>query len=165
MTPRDSQRRAELLARFAAMPARAAAAAAAAEGYPVRSGDWTPGEIVRHLIAVDQEVWGPRFRQLAEGGSPHWAWVEPRFDDGPADRPMADLVDTFNSGRRALVDHVRSLDPEGWARSGRHATMGVLDVSAMLRETVAHDEEHLASIERMAERGGPAGIGSRPEPA
>ncbi len=148
MTPRDSLRRAELLARFAATPARTAAAATVADGRPGPAGEWTPGDIVRHLIAVDQDVWGPRLRELAEGGSPRWAWVEPRFDDGPADRPMSVLIATFAAGRRRLVDHVRDLDPAGWARSGTHETMGVLDVEAMLRETVAHDDEHLASIER-----------------
>jgi DinB superfamily len=150
MTPRDSLRRAELLARFAATPDRTAAAATAAEGRPRAAGEWTPGEIVRHLIAVDHEVWGPRLRQLAGGGSPRWAWVEPRFDDGPEDRPMSVLINTFAAGRRRLVDHVRDLDPAGWARSGTHETMGILDVEAMLRETVAHDDEHLASIERPA---------------
>jgi DinB superfamily len=150
-TPRDTLRRAELLALFAATPARASAAAAAAEGRPVATGEWTPGEVIRHLIAVDDEVWGPRFKQLAEGLSPHWEWVEPRFDRGPADRPMTVLLDTFTVGRRVLVDHVRSLDPDGWARSGTHQTMGVLDIGAMLRETVAHDEEHMAAIERLAD--------------
>ncbi len=150
MTPRDALRRAELLALFAATPDRASAEVAAAEGRSVPAGEWTPGEIIRHLIAVDQEVWGPRLRQLAEGLSPTWTWVEPRFDNGPADRPIAVLLDTFTSGRQALVEHVRSLDPDGWARSGTHHSMGVLDVSAMLRETVAHDAEHLAAIDRIA---------------
>ena len=70
-----------------------------------------------------------------------------RRSGGPTE---AVLLDAFATGRRALVDHVRSLDPAGWARSGTHQTMGVLDVEAMLRETIAHDEEHLASIERSA---------------
>lgn len=143
-------RRAELIARFAAAPARATQAATAADGATVPDGEWSAGEILRHLIAVDDQVFGRRLRDLREQDHPRWSWVEPRFDDGPADRPLSVLVATFSDRRRALVAAVTALRPADWARSGSHDTFGVLDVAGLLRVAVDHDDEHLATIERLA---------------
>ena len=61
----------------AAVPARIAAAARAADPEPPSPGEWPPTDIVRHLIAVEEEVWGPRLRQLMDENEPHWKWTEP----------------------------------------------------------------------------------------
>ena len=145
-------RRSELVGRFAAAPARAAHAAAAAEahGKPVPDGEWSAGEIVRHLIAVDVEVFARRLHDLSEQDQPRWSWVEPRFDDGPADRPLSVLVETFAARRRELVATVTALRAADWDRSGTHDTLGVLDVAGLLRVAIDHDDEHLASIARLA---------------
>jgi hypothetical protein len=148
-----ARQRAELVGRLAAAPARAAVAAAAADGHLVPDGEWSAGEILRHLIAVDDQVFGRRLRDLREQDQPRWSWVEPRFDDGPADRPLSVLIDTWTTRRRALVASVTALTPADWARSGTHATMGVLDVAALLRVAIDHDDEHLASIDRLAAQG------------
>ena len=48
----------ELVETFAGFPDRfAAAARAAADGGRSPDGEWGPSEIVRHLIAVEREVW------------------------------------------------------------------------------------------------------------
>lgn len=150
MSPVATRRRAELVARFAATPARLASAASPAAERAVAAGEWTVGEIVRHLIAVDDEVWAPRLRDLREQTDPRWDWVEPRFDAGPPERSLDRLLETFRAGRRALVDEVAALDSAGWARTGTHATFGVLDVGDILERVIEHDDEHLATIERMA---------------
>ncbi len=147
----NTRRRAELVGRLASAPARVAHAATAAEGRPVPDGEWSVGEILRHLIAVDGEVFGRRLGDLREQDHPRWSWVEPRFDDGPADRPLSVLIATFGDRRRALVASVTALRPADWARSGTHDTFGLLDVAALLRVAIDHDDEHLASIERLAE--------------
>ncbi|MEA2578947.1 MAG: hypothetical protein QOD78_2535, partial [Chloroflexota bacterium] len=49
--------RAALVERFASFPDRLAEAARAAAGRPVPAGEWTPTEVVRHLMAVEGEVW------------------------------------------------------------------------------------------------------------
>jgi hypothetical protein len=50
--------------------------------------------------------------------------------------------------RAATVARLDALDAAGWARTGRHATYGVLDVTALLRIALDHDEEHLAQVGR-----------------
>ena len=144
-----ARRRAELVGRLASAPARAAQAAAAVETLTVPDGEWSVGEIVRHLIAVDDEVFGRRLRDLREQDHPRWSWVEPRFDDGPADRPLGVLIETFAARRRALVATVTGLPAAGWQRSGTHDTLGVLDVAGLLQVAIDHDDEHLATIERL----------------
>lgn len=52
--------RAELLDRLATVPGRLAAAARLAAPEPPAPGEWTPSEVIRHLIAVELEVWQPR---------------------------------------------------------------------------------------------------------
>jgi hypothetical protein len=54
-----------------------------------------------------------------------------------------------------LLASVTALTSADWARTGTHATMGVLDVAALLRVAIDHDDEHLASIDRLAAAPGP----------
>lgn len=150
MSPAATRRRAELVARFAATPARLSATAHAADVRPVAAGEWTVREIVRHLIAVDLEVWAPRLRDLRETTDPRWDWVEPRFDAGAPDRSLEVLLGAFADGRRALVDGIVDLDPTGWTRTGTHATFGILDVTDILERVIEHDDEHLTTIDRIA---------------
>jgi len=138
--------RAELRNRFAAGSARVAAAVAAGDEGSPPEGEWTPAEIVRHLIAVETEVWHARFDQLAAGESPQWVSIEPRFDDGPEDRTLFELVATFSARRDASVERLDAFDLDGWSRSGVHATFGVLDVEGLLRLAIDHDDEHLRTI-------------------
>ena len=51
--------------------------------------------------------------------------------------------------RRRVPESVAILDgfdDAAWARTGVHATYGVLDVAALLRLAIDHDAEHLASL-------------------
>jgi hypothetical protein len=41
-----------------------------------------------------------------------------------------------------------ALDEAGWARTGTHATFGVLDVAGLMVRAIDHDDEHLRSFER-----------------
>ena len=105
-----------------------------------------PREVVRHLIAVEAEVWTVRFGQLAAGDQPVWAWTEPGLAAGFDGAPLDGILAAFGAARAATVATVRALDDAGWARSGTHATFGVLDVAGLLRVAVDHDAEHLAGL-------------------
>jgi DinB superfamily len=113
-------------------------------------GEWEPREVVRHLIAVDREVWSARLDQLDQEAEPRWAWVEPRFDAGPADRPLETLLYQFAAGREALIERLDDLDDAGWARVGIHATFGRLDVAGLIAKAVEHDREHLEQLDAIS---------------
>jgi hypothetical protein len=122
---------------------RLAAATRHASPEPPAAGEWTPADIVRHLIAVELEVWHPRLDQLATEDHPTWAWVEPdRWTDEP-DADIERLVEVFRVARLATIDRLAEID---WGRTGTHATFGVLDVPGLMTKAVDHDEEHLASL-------------------
>jgi len=130
---------------YANVAHRLATATRSAAG-PVPTGEWTPADIVRHLIAVETEVWQPRLQQVAEENDPQWTWVEPdRWLDQP-DATLDELLVRFAAGREETVAILDALDEAGWARSGAHATYGVLDVAGLVRKALEHDEEHLASL-------------------
>ena len=138
----------ELVDAFAGFPARLAAAAKArvAEWRPLAEGEWGPTEIVRHLIAVEQEVHRARLAQVARLEAPHWVWTEPGPAPGFDDASLLEVLTVFARRRAKNVATVRALDDAGWERYGTHETYGRLDVAGLLRLAIDHDAEHLASL-------------------
>lgn len=138
--------RAALVERFASFPDRLAVAARAAEGRPVPAGEWTPSLVVRHLMAVEGEVWLARLVTLVAGGEPRWSRMEPGPLPGFDDASLDDVLGLFGRLRASTVDFLGMFDDEGWARAGVHETYGRLDVAGLLRVAIDHDEEHLAGL-------------------
>ena len=137
----------ELLERLATFPDRVSIAARDASTRPTPEGEWTPAQVMRHLVAVDLEVHQRRLADLAGGGDPTWSWQEP----GPwPDEPglgLDGVLDRFSETRDRTVVTFRALDAAGWARAGRHATYGRLDPEGLLRLALDHDEEHLTGLD------------------
>ena len=131
---------------FAGFPDRFAGAARAAETQPIAEGEWGPSEIARHLIAVEREVWWPRFASIVEEDEPHWAWTEPGLEPGLEGRPLAEILEGFSAARAKSVTILAGVDAAAWARTGVHATYGRLDASGLLRIVTDHDAEHLTSL-------------------
>ena len=140
----DEETRAELRRRLAAVPQGLAVAARAAADKPVPDGEWTPSDVVRHLIAVEEEVWHGRLRQLATEVQPRWPWTEPDRWLGDPGASLEDLLLVYADRRGTTVMILDALDDDGWRRTGEHATYGVLDVAALMARAIDHDEEHLA---------------------
>jgi hypothetical protein len=140
--------RAELVEAFAGFPERLAHAVRGAVARDLPPGEWGPAEVVRHLIAVEGEVWQSRLARVAAEDDPHWPWTEPGLAPGFDDVPFDAIVAAFAAARAETVATVRALDEVGWARFGTHATYGRLDVVGLLERAIDHDEEHVAGIGR-----------------
>jgi len=138
----------ELVDAFATFPGRLAGAAKArvADWHPIPAGGWGPSETVRHLIAVEDEVWRKRLARLAKEDDPHWTWTEPGLAPGLDDATLVEILTVFARRRARTVATVRGLDDAGWTRFGTHETYGRLDVAGLLRLAIDHDEEHAASL-------------------
>lgn len=134
---------------FATFPARLRDAALAAPVLPAKAGDWTPTEVVRHLIAVEEEVHVRRLREVTTQDDPHWTWTEPGLAPGD-DATLDDVLTAFTVARAATVSMYQALGDAGWNRAGTHATFGRLDVAGLLQLAIDHDIEHLAGLERLA---------------
>jgi hypothetical protein len=135
-------------ARLAGFPAALADAARGAPQAAPAPGEWSPVEIVRHLIAVEEEVWHRRIGQLQTEEHPRWRWVEPGQWLGAPGARLDDVLATHARARSATLTLLDDLGPDGWARTGTHDTYGVLDVAGLMTVAADHDDEHLASLER-----------------
>ena len=136
----------EQLSVFAAFPARLGSLVRPVADRPVPAGEWTPEEVVRHLIAVDREVYQRRFRDLAAGEGPRWSWTEPGPWSEEPGLALDQVLDRFATTRAETIALMQSLDEAAWSRTGVHETFGPLDGDGVLREAVKHDEEHVAGL-------------------
>jgi len=100
------------------------------------------------MIAVEEEVWHPRLRQLIDEDDPRWAWVEPDRWDGSPDASLDDLLAEYLARRTVTIEMLDELDEAGWEKTGVHATFGRLDAAGLMRRAIDHDREHIASLER-----------------
>jgi len=141
-------RRTDLLDRLRAVPGALATAARAASPEPPAPGEWTPSDVVRHLIAVEEEVWQLRLAQLETEDHPTWPWTEPDPWAGNPGAPLDEVLETYARARGRTMATLDGLDDAGWARTGTHATFGVLDVADLMVRAIDHDDEHLRSFER-----------------
>ena len=142
----DDETHADLRRRLAEVPGRLAVATRAAADKPTAAGEWTPADIVRHLIAVEEEVWHSRLRQLAAEDRPRWPWTEPDRWLGAPGASLEDLLIVYADRRGTTIAILGELDDAGWARTGEHATYGVLDVAALMAKAIDHVDEHLESF-------------------
>jgi len=139
MTPEQRSLRNSL----AAVPDRLAAAIPVAS--PAPAGEWTPREVLLHLLAVEDEVWQARLRQLAAEPEPRWPWFEPGLAAVEASSWEA-VLQAFRASRGRTIASLDALDDAGWAKTGAHERFGRLDVAALLQRAIDHDEEHIASF-------------------
>jgi hypothetical protein len=107
-----------VLGRLAAVPGRLAAAARAAPADGPAPGAWTPTDVVRHLIAVELEVWHPRLAQLRVEDHPIWPWVEPDRWTAEPDAGLDRLLEVYERERGVTLARLGALDDAGWARTG-----------------------------------------------
>ncbi len=114
----DDETRADLRRRLAELPQRLAVATRAAAEVPVPAGEWTPAEVVRHLIAVEEEVWHGRLRQLATEERPRWPWTEPDRWLGDPGASLEELLLVYADRRGTTLAILGGLDDAGWARTG-----------------------------------------------
>lgn len=131
--------------------AGAGAGAEAQTGPP--AGEWSPRDVVAHLVAVEGVVWQARLDTLGpDRKEPSWSWTEPGpLEDGAA-ATLEGALALFAAGRALTLARLAALDDAGWARTGIHATYGRLDVAGLMRIAAEHDDEHLDALEARAGR-------------
>jgi len=133
-------------ARLASFPDRLAGAARAAPPEAPAPGEWSPVEVVRHLVAVEELVWHARLDQLTTEEHPRWAWVEPGQWLGAPGAGLDQVLDAHAAIRAETLARLDALGSDGWGRTGTHDTFGVLDVGGVMTVAADHDDEHLASL-------------------
>jgi hypothetical protein len=117
------------------------------------AGTWSPFDIVAHLIHAERADWIPRARIILESGEGRT--FEP-FERGghvreSLGRSLPQLLDEFARVRSENIAHLgeMNLRPEDLERRGRHPSLGVVTLSALLATWPAHDLTHLHQISRV----------------
>ena len=142
----DRADRQAIVTAMAAFPDRVAAAARTAAGRPVADEEWSPEQVVRHLIAVEREVHQARLQDLATITHPRWDWAEPGPWQGAPELDLDGVIARFAEARASTVTTLETLDDAGWARTGTHTTFGTLDAAGVIRNAVDHDDEHMCGL-------------------
>jgi uncharacterized damage-inducible protein DinB len=111
---------------------------------PPKPGEWSIGEVVRHLVEGDRDTFLPRLRRMLAESRP--VFDKTTFVAG--DRAdLATLLDAFSDARRQAVALLRGLDDAGWRREGVSPSRGRLTVETYASTMDAHDTEHLRQIQ------------------
>jgi uncharacterized damage-inducible protein DinB len=113
---------------------------------PPKPGEWSIGEIVRHLVEGDRDTFLPRLRRMLAESRPVFAHGG-RGEGDQADLPT--LLAAFADARRQAVALLRGLDDAGWRREGVSPSRGPLSVEAYAATMDAHDTEHLRQIQEV----------------
>ena len=118
-------------------------------GWRPAPGEWSANECVGHLIEADRRGFGGRIERIrsvdgvAEVGWDQVAVAAARRD---WERPVAELIDEFRTGRRAGIALVRSLRLDELGRHAVHDRAGVLTIADLVHEWVFHDRNHIRQL-------------------
>src|SRR5215471_17787535 len=134
------------LAVLAATPDAVAALCAGAAHAPAPApGEWSPADIVGHL--VDAEVaFSFRWRQTLAADEPVLpGYDEKRWAELPKP-PLDELVATFRALRAYDLPLLRFMSAEQLQRVGVHSEQGPETLDVMIRKLVGHDLAHLDQL-------------------
>jgi hypothetical protein len=117
--------------------------------------NWSPYDVVGHLIHGEMTDWIPRARIILEHGADRAFTPFDRlaqFDDSGS---LAERLDTFARLRKENLQALESmsLTPETLALKGQHPELGKVDLSQLLSTWAVHDLNHIRQIVKfMAEK-------------
>ena len=114
---------------------------------------WSAFDVVGHLIHGERTDWMPRARLILDFGEtrafePFDRWAQVRESQG---KSLVQLLDEFARLRSQNLDELRgwNLQPEHFARRGRHPALGAVTLSQLLATWAVHDLTHLHQISRI----------------
>jgi hypothetical protein len=114
--------------------------------------DWSPKDVVAHLLITHQIGAIDRIRSMVEHDHP---LLMNRDENEELQRSgyqawaLGDLLEAFAAHRETAVAWLRSLEPSAFARTGEHSAVGAVTASEMLFHAAYHDTVHLAQLTRM----------------
>lgn len=112
--------------------------------------DWSPFDVVGHLIHADETDWIPRAEIILNGGE------NPTFE--PFDRfamfekskgkSLNELLETFAERRAESLEKLRKMDltPEKLKLKGIHSELGEVTLEQLLSTWTVHDLTHIRQI-------------------
>lgn len=114
-----------------------------------RAGEWSLGEIVKHLLLGERDLILPRLRRMREGDAP--VFPSSLVDrTGFAAVPIPDdfSIDfgSFCAARQETLFLLGSAKDREWQYHGTTPTRGTLTIEAYAEYLASHDLEHLEQL-------------------
>jgi len=111
--------------------------------------EWSPSQIVCHLLEHEGLVHRPRLERIKEQDNPFIA--ESPTPPGPAEFPPCApdghaAVQDFFEARQQTIAFVQGLSAEDWQRPARHSIFGPTTLLEMAYFTAQHDRLHLRQL-------------------
>ena len=117
-------------------------------------GTYSVRDVLGHLISGEETDWIPRIGIiLADGEARAFTPFDREgFRVRYGGRPLAELLDTFESRRRESLSKLDAfgLTPAHFARTGTHPEFGRVTLGQLLSTWVVHDFTHVVQITRVA---------------
>lgn len=108
-------------------------------------GEWSPREVMAHLLHVETAVIPVRVRQMLEADGTPFARPEAPGASAQAATP-AEMLSAWQSARAENLAFLRTLTPEQLARTGEHSRYGRISAHEHIIEWAYHDIEHLRQL-------------------
>jgi uncharacterized protein (TIGR03083 family) len=118
--------------------------------------EWTVADMVRHLMNAEKGMTG-LIQQFQQGNDP----VPPDFDrdkynvrsvEKTQELSTAHLLSALETNHRQLLEMVDSLEPDDWAKQGRHANLSIMTIEEVCRIIAYHENLHMADIKQAVGR-------------
>lgn len=115
------------------------------ESARIGPGEWSPSEVVAHLLDSDLVIADRMKRVIAEPDPvlqafDENAWIE-RLDS--RSMPIEEAVALFEANRRWIGRLLRKCTEADFARSGQHTEAGRKTLAALVAGAVSHLDHHL----------------------
>ncbi len=119
---------------------------------PLEEGGWNTHQIAAHTRDVDKMVYGLRAKRTASEENPEFQSFdgdEYTAEHYNANESLNEMMDGFVESVESLVELLRELPVEAWARESRHATLGSgFTLQTWVERSLAHIEEHMATVRK-----------------
>jgi hypothetical protein len=119
-------------------------------------GEWTALDLLRHLTWAESGMLR-LLRQLQQGEE----GVPPDFDldrynasgvQRLAGKVPAELMAMMAQNREELLAFLDTLQAEDWEKEGRHGSLRIMTIEAILNLIADHESQHLADLREVLER-------------
>jgi hypothetical protein len=117
-------------------------------------GAWSILELVVHLADSDAIAIDRMKRMLIQDNPPLLYADEAAYTDRlfPHDQTLDDALTLIEVGRRQFARVLRKLPPAAFERHGTHDRVGRVTVGGMVRDYIAHVDDHLKFVLAKRER-------------
>jgi DinB family protein len=110
-------------------------------------------EHMTHMLDMERDVFAVRLRRVLEEEDPALDPVDQEHsvdESRYAGRTFAELMEEWETLRRANVELVERTGPDEWSRPVRHPDLGKATFADVVQRWSRHDADHLRQIEIIA---------------